>query len=114
METYQYISKNTAQLYQKIFQNIKKSFTTIKEDDKEIIFLNKYHYLTVFKLSNLIDFILSNLQNNDQVVDVNACKGNIHSDLILLNHFRQIILSLCNTVNGKTILNISDDDITKL
>jgi hypothetical protein len=109
METYQYISKNTAQLYQKIFQNIKKSFTTIKEDDKEIIFLNKYHYLTVFKLSNLIDFILSKLQN-DQVVDVNACKGNIHSDLILLNHFRQIIITISKTNNGQKNLGLNDEE----
>lgn len=113
METYQYISKNTAELYQKIFQNIKKSFSTINKDNKELIFLNKYHYLTVYKLSKLMDFIIQNL-NGEQVVDVNNCKDETYIDLIVFNHFRQIILSLCKTVNGKTILNISDEDIAKL
>lgn len=112
-ETYQYISKNTAELYQKIFQNIKKSFTTINKDNNELIFLNKYHYLTVYKLSKLMDFIIQNL-NSDQVVDVNNCKDEIYIDLIVFNHFKKIILSLCKTVNGKVILNISDEQIAKL
>jgi len=115
METYQYISKKTAQLYQKIFQNIKKGFTTIQQDDKELEYLNKYHYITIHKLIKLMDIIISNL-NDTQYVDVNACTGNIYSDLIVFNHFRQIILKLSNTPNdkGKTILGLTEEELKGL
>lgn len=114
METYQYISKQKIQLYNKIFQNIKKSFTTIKEEDKDIIFLNKYHYLTIYKLNELFKFILQNFQSDTDFVDVKSCTSNIYDDLILFNHFRHIIIKLCNTANGKNITQITDEEIKQL
>jgi len=112
METYQYISKKTAQLYQKIFQNIKKGFTTIKQGDNELEYLNKYHYLTVYKLEKLMNFILANL--HDKVIDVNACVGGVYTDLIVFNHFRKIILLVSERPNGKTILGLTDEELKKL
>ena len=122
LETYQYISKPKIILYQKIFQNINKAFTNIKDSDKKsekesekgLIFLNTYHYLTIHRLNKLMEYILQNFKVDNNYVDINNCTGDIYNDLIMFNHFRQIIIKFCKSQEGQTITQITDGEITEL
>jgi hypothetical protein len=116
MEFYQYLSKDKINLYLTIFTNIKMAFGSMANINttKELEFLNVYHYLTVNKLYELMNFINNNFPSENEMVDINECSGDIHTDLIMFNHFRYIILKLSKTTNGKAILNINDDQISLL
>lgn len=114
MQFYQYLSKDKVLLYQHIFENIKRSFATMTDNDTELHFLNKYHYITLNKLNELMKFILSKFPGDDYRVDIIECVGEVNNDLILFNHFRQIIIKLSKTPKGKEILNITDEQIAKL
>jgi hypothetical protein len=109
MEMYQYISKNKLLLYQKVFSNIKKQIVNIQQSNNVLEFFNKYHYITIKKLNELIIFILPNL-NDTNYVNINKCTGNIYYDFILFNHFRQIIINLSKS-KDKNILGLTDDEI---
>ena len=108
MYVYKYLTKDKINKYINVLTKIKNKFTNLQDSDKNTIYLNKYHYLTIEKISNVLQFILSKFPSDNHVVDVDKCKGNILNDLNLFNHFKSIIIAYVSTSEGKTITGLTD------
>jgi hypothetical protein len=86
---YEYINKGDIQFYRSIVNNILDKFKT-NNGLKQIKYMNKYHYVTLYRLNGLFDFLYRKL-GTDESIDINKCVGKISTDLMLFNHFKDIL-----------------------
>ncbi len=108
---YKYLSKQKVQLYIDILNKIKTKFSSLSENYKNTIKLNKYHYIIIEKILTLLQFINSKFPSDTHLLDVDKCNGKVYNDLILFNHFKSIIKSYINTEEGKQITGINNSDL---
>ena len=104
VEIYEYLPKDKLDLHLEILKKINNSFSNIDLSKTGLVYLNRYHYLTINKLINLLEFIKSNFPSDKHLVKVLVCTGNINSDLILFNHFRLILIKFCKSSEGALYL----------
>ena len=104
VEIYEYLPKDKLDLHLEILKKINNSFSNIDLSKTGLVYLNRYHYLTINKLINLLEFIKSNFPSDKHLVKVLVCTGNINSDLILYNHFRLILIKFCKSSEGALYL----------
>jgi hypothetical protein len=86
---YEYINRGDIQFYRSIVNNILDKFKT-NNGLKQIKYMNKYHYVTLHRLNGLFDFLYRKLAA-DESVDINKCVGTISTDMMLFNHFKDIL-----------------------
>lgn len=91
LEFYRYLDKNITYKYIEKINKIKRNITN---NDEKYIFLNKYHYITIDKILNCLNYIYKNFPSENHLVDIYNCKGYIKNDLNLFNHFRKVIDSI--------------------
>ncbi len=108
---YKYLSKQKVQLYIDILNKIKTKFSSLSENNKNTIKLNKYHYIIIEKILTLLQFINSKFPSDKHLLDIDKCNGRVYNDLILFNHFKSIIKSYINTEEGKQITGINNSDL---
>ncbi len=108
---YKYLTKQKVQLYIDILNKIKTKFSSLSENNKNTIKLNKYHYIIIEKILTLLQFINSKFPSDTHLLDVDKCSGKVYNDLILFNHFKSILKSYINTEEGKQITGISDSNL---
>jgi hypothetical protein len=86
---YKYINKGVLQYLYRILEDID---TRINEGSQspEIVYIRKYHYITVKILKPFIHDIVQTLNTSD-IIDINACPSNIKNGFHLLNHFKEIL-----------------------
>lgn len=108
ISVYKYLTKDKIKKYIDVLIKIKNKFTNLQDSDKNTIYLNKYHYLTIEKVLNVLQFILSKFPSDNHIVDVDKCTGNILNDLNLFNHFKSIIIQYVSTSEGKTVTGLTD------
>lgn len=111
---YKYLSKKTVQLYIDILNNIRAKFSSLSENNKNTIKLNKYHYIIIEKLLILLQFINSKYPTETHLLNIDKCTGKVYNDLILFNHFKSILKSYINTTEGTQVVGITDTDLLKL
>ncbi len=107
---YKYLSKQKVKLYIQILNKIKNKFSSLSENNKNTIKLNKYHYIIIEKLITLMEFIKSKFPSDKHLLDVDKCSGKVYNDLILFNHFKSILKSYVDTEEGKQITELNDSD----
>lgn len=105
IKIYEYLPKDKIVLYLEILNKINNEFTNIDPTKSGLKYLNEYHYLTINKLINLLEFLKKNLPSDKHLVRVLECTGNINNDLILFNNFRLILIKFCESPEGNTYLN---------
>jgi hypothetical protein len=108
---YNYLSKEKVQVYINILNKIKIKFSSLSENNKNTIKLNKYHYIIIEKLSILLQFINSKFPSDTHLLDVEKCTGKIQNDLILFNHFKSILKSYVESVEGREVTGITDPQL---
>jgi len=108
---YKYLPKNKVLLYIDILNKIKSKFTNLSATDVNTIYLNKYHYLNIEKIYNVLNFILTNFPSDDNIIDIDNCKGKILSDLTIFNHFRSILIEYVNSNEGKNVTGVADSTV---
>jgi hypothetical protein len=108
---YKYLSKQKVQLYIDILNKIKTKFSSLSENNKNTIKLNKYHYIIIEKILTLLQFINSKFPSDKHLLDIDKCNGRVYNDLILFNHFKSIIKSYINTEEGKQVTGITDSNL---
>ena len=106
-----YLPKKIVNLYIDILNKIKTKFSTLSENNKNTIKLNKYHYITIEKILTLLQFINSIYPSENHLLDIDKCTGTVYNNLILFNHFKSILKSYVNTQEGKDITGLSDSDL---
>lgn len=105
VKIYEYLSKDKIDLYLDILNKINNGFTNIDPTKNGLKYLNEYHYLTINKLINLLEFLKRNFPSDKHLIRVLECIGNVNNDLILFNHFRLILIKFCESPEGNTYLN---------
>lgn len=108
---YNYLSKEKVQVYINILNKIKIKFSSLSENNKNTIKLNKYHYIIIEKLSILLQFINSKFPSDTHLLDVEKCTGKVQNDLILFNHFKSILKSYVESVEGREVTGITDSQL---
>jgi hypothetical protein len=88
---YNYINKGILEFYKRIIINILAKIDNNARDD-EIIYLHKYHYVTLMKLKHFIDEI-TQLMDPKTVIDIRRCNGEVSKRFFLLNYFKTILES---------------------
>jgi len=105
VKIYEYLSKDKIDLYLDILKKINNDFTNIDPAKTGLKYLNEYHYLTINKLINLLEFLKKNLPSDKHLINILKCTGNVNNDLILFNHFRLILIMFCESPQGNIYLN---------
>jgi hypothetical protein len=103
VKIYEYLPIDKIDLYLDLLKKINNDFKNIDSSKKGLKYFNTYHYLTINKLINLLEFLKRNILPT-QLVKVLECRKNVNSDLILFNHFRLILIKFCNTSEGSQYL----------
>lgn len=85
---YDFIGRGTFTFYKRILSKIRAEINTSKSD--EILYLKKYHYVTIQKLSNFVNEMVPNM-NALQIIDIHASTGEFHNRMLLLNYFRYVL-----------------------
>ena len=88
---YNYINAGSFSLYERIILTILNKIKEKNTSDK-ILYFKKYHYLTLLKLYNFIQGILSNIQP-EQIIDIRRCSGETLTRFVLFNYFKDILES---------------------
>ncbi len=115
MIIYNYLTKDKVKLYINVLTQIMNSFSTIVKSDnnteyKNTIYLNKYHYLNIEKIINVLTFILTHFPSDNHIVNINDCKDKILNDLTIFNHFRSILINYVNSDEGKKITGLENSN----
>ena len=107
---YKYLSKDKVILYIDILNKIKTKFTNLTKSEPNTIKLNKYHYLIIDKILNVLMFINSKFPSDNHIVEIEKCKGAVLNDLNIFNHFKSIIIQYVNTAEGKLITGLENSN----
>lgn len=108
---YKYLPKNKVTLYIDILNKIKSKFSTLSETgDKNTKILNKYHYLIIDKVLNVLTFIHSKYPSDNHIIEIEKCKGYVLNDLTIFNHFKSIIINYVNTSEGQNVTGLKNAD----
>ena len=86
---YEYINRGDIQFYKSIIDNILDKFKT-NNGLKQIKYMNKYHYVTLHRVKNLLQYMYTKLAM-DESIDIDRCSGTIVTDIMLFNHFKDIL-----------------------
>jgi hypothetical protein len=91
---YNYIDLNTLQHYSQIIKKIHNQFNSyLNLDDNEkksIEYFNFYHYMTIKKMDQFLDFLIQNLPK-DKIININKCQNQVLDSFILFNQFKDIL-----------------------
>lgn len=89
---YKYMNRGILMFYQRILEGIiekmKRSNLT-----PEILYLKKYHFITIFVLKNFIDSLINLIKDKDQIIDIDKCGEREKNCFTLLNYFKNILES---------------------
>lgn len=114
---YDYINKGTISFYNKIIKNIISKINKKNQSD-EIMYLKKYHFVTLVKLSNFCDSIFEKIGVYD-IINIEKCKNDVVNGFLLLNYFKSILesyrekyqnaITIYARINDvKTVINVND------
>lgn len=88
---YDYMNKGTITFYHRIVNNILEKINNGVESD-EILYLRKYHMITLVKLLSFLNELSQNIKP-DQIIDIKNCSGATANRFLLLNYFKTILES---------------------
>ncbi len=108
---YNYLSKDKIKLYLMILGKIMNKFSNLSSTDVNTSYLNKYHYLNIEKIINILNYLSDKFPSDNHLVNVNACKNKVLNDLTIFNHFRSILIKYVNTAEGKQVTELENSDL---
>lgn len=109
---YDYINRGIITFYIRIVDNIIEKIKNNNNSD-EILYLRKYHFVTLVKLHSFLHELRSTIKSND-VIDIHKCKGETANRLLLLNYFKIILESYNETYQNKITIYSRINDIRKV
>lgn len=109
-KVYIYLNKGIVELFKRTLNEI-----TPKIEDKEdntaiIMYLRKYHYITIKTLNNFINKLSDTMTSRD-IIDVQRCQGNALKKIILLNYFKDILSSYKSMFQNQVTIYARINDI---
>lgn len=99
---YTYINRGLLQFYRSILSDILRRFS-IDDPKHDAIYFNKYHYFTVKRLYEFTVY-LTNILKPMELIDINACTGNVKDSFNVLNHFKDILDSYHEVFQNKVTI----------
>jgi hypothetical protein len=107
---YIYMNKGIIELFKRTLNEITPKIEDKLDDSSIIMYLRKYHFITIKTLNNFINKLSENMTSRD-IIDVNRCKGNVLNKLILLNYFKDILSSYKSMFQNQVTIYARINDI---
>ncbi|AYV75722.1 MAG: hypothetical protein Terrestrivirus2_230 [Terrestrivirus sp.] len=112
---YNYINKGTIEFFRRILDNIVKKIDSINSSqtssmNEDVLYMRKYHYITIKKLYNFMNWISGKLGAKD-VVDIRRCTGKVYDCFILFNYFKTVLESYNEMFQNKITIYARINDI---
>ena len=107
---YNYINKGTIEFFKRILENIVKRIDSTSNVSEDVLYMRKYHYITIKKLYNFMTWISGKLGAKD-VVDIRRCEGNVYDCFILFNYFKTVLESYNEMFQNKITIYARINDI---
>lgn len=110
---YNYINKGTIEFFRRILDNIVKKIDSINsssQPNEDVLYMRKYHYITIKKLYNFMNWLSGKLGAKD-VVDIRRCTGNVYDCFILFNYFKTVLESYNEMFQNKITIYARINDI---
>jgi hypothetical protein len=109
-KTYIYLNKGIIELFKRTLNEITPKIEDKNDDTSIIMYLRKYHYITIKTLNNFINKLSDNMTSRD-IIDVKRCTGNALKKLILLNYFKDILSSYKSMFQNQVTIYARINDI---
>lgn len=110
---YNYINKGIITFYNRIIKEILYKIQNNSISD-EILYFKKYHMITLIKLSNFFDSIISIKKfTSKSVIDIRECTGRTSNMFLLLNYFKGILDAYRKKYQKKITIYSRINDINK-
>lgn len=106
---FKYVNKGLIEFYKRVLNNIHKKIET-KNTSDEILYLKKYHLVTIMKLKSFLDS-LSPILNPSDVVDIEKCTDKAVNGFLLMNYFKDILGSYNEMFQNKITIYSRINDI---
>lgn len=106
LTVYRYIDKDTLKFYLDILNGIKSNIHSNVETLVE--YFNKFHELMLDQTINCLQFLCDSI--GDKLIDISRCTGHVVFDMVLFNHFKDILENYYETQN-KHVYSLSQNDI---
>jgi len=99
---YKYLNNGLLISYYLILDDIVKRIES-NDSNPNILYLNKYHYVTIYKLHVFLKYLIDKDLDMNTIIDINLCNGEISKRFTLLNYFKTIL----ETYKVKTMKNVT-------
>lgn len=96
---YTHINKGICQFYLSIINSLLEQIS-LENRRIDVIYFQQNHYITLLYMKKILKFLIDNMKTLD-LIDINACGGNIKKGFIILNHFKDILESYHETWQSK-------------
>lgn len=118
---YVYINKGLLEFYKKILIKINNDIdNNVMTED--IMYMRKYHYITIKKLLNFTRQLSSKIDPKD-IIDIRRCKGDTAKMFLLLNYFKLVLeshnamfqnkITIYSRINDIGYVDVKNKDYTK-
>jgi hypothetical protein len=114
---YRYMNRGILLFYKRILEGL---INKMKKEgnNPEILYLKKYHFVSIMILYNFIEKIVPILINKDDIIDIEKCGTVIKNCFTLLNYFKSILESYNEMFQNKITIwgrinNIGKTDLKK-
>lgn len=111
---YKYINKGILQLYKRILDGMINKINQKKSSD-EMLYLKKYHFVTIIKLNNFINILIQRLnaspKPNLSLIDIESCKGKVSEIFLLFNYFKSTLETFNELYQNKVTIYSRINDI---
>jgi len=107
---YIYLNKGIVELFKRTLNEITPKIEDKNDDSAIILYLRKYHYITIKTLNNFVNK-LSDMMTSRDIIDVSRCQGNALKKIILLNYFKDILSSYKSMFQNQVTIYARINDI---
>jgi ribosomal protein S21 len=107
---YIYLNKGIIELFKRTLNEITPKLEDITDNTAIIMYLRKYHYVTIKTLNNFINK-LSNTMSSRDIIDVSRCTGKALQKIILFNYFKDILSSYKSMFQNQVTIYARINDI---
>lgn len=114
---YRFMNRGILLFYKRILEGL---INKMKKEgnNPEILYLKKYHFVSIMILYNFIEKIVPILINKDDIIDIEKCGSSVRNCFTLMNYFKSILESYNEMFQNKITIwgrinNIGITDLKK-
>ncbi|AYV84093.1 MAG: hypothetical protein Hyperionvirus17_13 [Hyperionvirus sp.] len=106
---YVFVNQGLLEFFKMILTNINTKIDA-HEKTEDILYLRKYHYVTIKKLFKFVTDVSKAITSKD-IIDIRACKGDVAEGFLLLNYFKTVLESYNEMFQNKITIYSRINDI---